>query len=316
LLESSLQTLRHTLNKVSHPNAYEDLVAQEADKQKEKIAIAAKRSPSALKDSRQLTLSGCIEKAKPYGKNSPKAKSITRKLATFVAPSNIANRIVECSEFRELLLKLDPRYPIPSRVALDLQMESLYLELKGKIASKMEEARKVSMCTDIWSRKSLTQSFIGITVHFFTPSDHKRHVATLAVGVPPSPHTGDSIEEMVRTIISEWNISERKIRALITDNGSNMVSAFKNWLFEGTDDLGSENEDKDTVLQSPMFSCEESSDESISGCHNPQLGHKIDTPEARVTAIMKEVEEFDECEIECDVAFCGQKRIGCFAHSL
>ena len=261
-------------------------------------------------------MSGCIEKPKPYGKNSPKAKSITRKLATFVAPSNIANRIVECSEFRELLLELDPRYPIPSRVALDLQMKSLYLELKGKIASKMEEARKVLMCTDIWSRKDLTQSFIGITTHFFTPSDHKRHIATLAVRVLPSPHTGDSIEEMACTIISEWNISERKISTIVTDNGSNMVVASKNWLFEGTDDLGSENEDKDTVLQSPMLSCEESSDESISGYHHPQLGHKIDTPEARVTAIMKEVEEFDECQIECDVAFCGQKRIGCFAHSL
>ncbi len=88
--------------KGNHPAAYTEMMGKEAEKQKEKEATLAakKRKPLALPPSGQLTLEGSIQKAKPYSKDSPRYKSISRKLTAFVATGNI---VVECESFCELL---------------------------------------------------------------------------------------------------------------------------------------------------------------------------------------------------------------------
>lgn len=96
------------------------MLKKQAEKQKEREARVRKlASPPASHVAGQMTLVGTIQKTKPYEKDSTRHKSITCKLATFVAAGNVANRIVECEEFRDLLSQLDPRYPMPSRAALD-----------------------------------------------------------------------------------------------------------------------------------------------------------------------------------------------------
>ena len=57
---------------------------------------------------------------------------------------------------------------------------------------------------------------------FFT--DHKQHHVTLAVRHMPSPHTCDAILEVVSNVLAEWDIMPSKV---LTDNGSNMIKAFK-----------------------------------------------------------------------------------------
>ena len=94
----------------------------------------------------------------------------------------------------------------------------------------MNDTRKVALCVDIWSRKGLTASYLGITAHFFTRSDHKRHTATIAVRRLPSPHTAERVEEIVDSVLTEWQIPRTKISAMLTDNGSNMIAAFRDRL--------------------------------------------------------------------------------------
>ena len=96
--------------------------------------------------------------------------------------------------------------------------------------SRLNDSRKVALCVDIWSRKGLTASYLGITAHFFTRSDHKRHTATIAVRRLPSPHTAERVEEIVDSVLTEWQIPRTKISAMLTDNGSNMIAAFRDWL--------------------------------------------------------------------------------------
>ena len=67
------------------------------------------------------------------------------------------------------------------------EMDKLLIDLKGNLMSRLNDTRKVVLCVDIWSRKGLTASYLGITAHFFTRSDHKRHTATIAVRRLPSP---------------------------------------------------------------------------------------------------------------------------------
>ena len=46
----------------------------------------------------------------------------------------------------------------------------------------------------------------------------------------------------MREIIKEWEIPENKISAIITDNGSNMIKAFHDWLQEIQNDDEDEEE--------------------------------------------------------------------------
>ena len=47
------------------------------------------------------------------------------------------------------------------------KIDEVLIDLKGNILSHMLQARKVNFCTDIWSKKGMTASFIGVTAHFF-----------------------------------------------------------------------------------------------------------------------------------------------------
>ena len=111
--------------------------------------------------------------------------------------------------------------------------------------SYMSKARRINICTNLWSKKGMTASFIGITAHFF--ANHKRHNATIAVRHMPSPHTAENIFSMVKNILVEWNIPTEKVGNIITDNGSNMIKAFK----EGLENPNESEADDNTENREP-----------------------------------------------------------------
>ena len=106
----------------------------------------------------------------PYTKDSTKYKQLTKKLAVFVGCSNVATLLVENQEFRELLHELDPCYIVPGRAAIRAELSRVLAQVKTKISQVLKKARKIHLCCDIWSKKGMTESFIGITAHFFCQS--------------------------------------------------------------------------------------------------------------------------------------------------
>ena len=98
--------------KKNHPSAFQELLAKEGEKELAKKRVAA--ATAVL----QSTIAETFVKSKPYERGSLKNVKITRKLAVFVGAGHVANRIVECEEFRDLLAELDPRYVVPGRTAL------------------------------------------------------------------------------------------------------------------------------------------------------------------------------------------------------
>ena len=61
------------------------------------------------------------------------------------------------------------------------EIDIVLIELKANIGSYIAQAQKLSICADIWTKKEMTASFMGITAHFFSKKDHRRHSVTLAV---------------------------------------------------------------------------------------------------------------------------------------
>ena len=106
----------------------------------------------------------------------------------------------------------------------------------------------------------MTAAFLGISAHFFSLKDHKRHNVTLSVKRISSPHTADLLEKC----LDEWGIPKKNINRILTDNGSNMVAAFKkdasvNGVDKGDDELDEVEEDE---LENELDEIVESEDDS------------------------------------------------------
>ena len=148
---------------------------------------------------------------------------------------------------------------IPHSKKFGTEIENLYGNVKRKISSSMQNARLISVCADIWSKPGMTASFLGITAHYFSYQDTQRHNVTLSVSRLPSPHTADRILEAFDTIICQWDILHSKLFRVLTDNGSNMVAAFKDQI---TSEVGVESVDDDDAEQSYINIDPGSSDEN------------------------------------------------------
>lgn len=177
----------------------------------------------------------------------------------------------------------------------------MFSRMKETIKSSLSSARKINFCADIWSKKGLTSSYLGVTAHYFSPGDGSIRHATLAVRSMTYPHTGlyiiiyrssfssitigDAISVLMKLIIQEWEIPSEKVGYVVTDNGSNMVKAFKRVQAQVVlEDLG----DEGTVI------------ESGSGSDDADMA------------------DFEEQEVQHAVAFEQQDlvRLSCFSHTL
>ena len=61
----------------------------------------------------------------------------------------------------------------------------------------------------------------------FSTRDHRRHQVALACLKLPHPHNAENIKNRVDEVLQEWDIPITKLNIVITDNGSNMLKAFK-----------------------------------------------------------------------------------------
>ena len=265
----------------------------------------SKRSQCNFKG--QQTLTQLLKKGKKYERDHPQYKRITKQLAVFVASTSTPNSIVENAEFCSLLEEADSQYTVPSRYLLSNEIDEVMSALKENIVSFISKARRINICTDLWSKKGMTASFLGVTAHFF--ADHQRHNVTIAVKQMPGPHTADNILSIVNHVLADWNIPLDKVGNTITDNGSNMIKAFK----EDAADYSDEAEDELSHMhEQPMEFKTETLDSD---------GDESETEDDGGTAnfsktIEDEMAEFDANEDEHQTTFACYNRISCFAHLL
>lgn len=273
--------------KAAHPSVLNEFLKREECIKKE---LEAKKR--VVHHQSTLKQSFTITKHTAYTKDSQQYKAITRKLAIFIGSSNVANRIVENLEFVDLLKTMDPRYLVPKRTALNRELNCVLIELKAKIMAFLEGANKISICCDVWTKKGLTSSYLGVTGHFFSRKDRNRHTVTLAVRRIIGSHTAANIRVLLDEVLCEWGFDYNKISATITDNCSNMVAAFKEHLVEECDDVYAEDDEGDIDV-------DDGNDDEID----------VEIP-------INEEEDFLNCEESHEEEFFCYNRISCFSHTL
>jgi len=104
-----------------------------------------------------------------------------------------------------------------------------FQSLSADLKQMLKRARRITLCVDGWSTKSLTASYVGISACFFDPVLGKQGPvhACLNLSNIKHPHTGEKVAECINRSLQQWDIPEEKIILVVSDNGSNMLKAIR-----------------------------------------------------------------------------------------
>ena len=178
----------------------------------------------------------------------------------------------------------------------NVSLNKCVVSVKKKISDMLKDKDSVSLTTDIWSDRVM-RSFLGVTIHTnvldITTGAEELRSFLLSCKRFSGSHTGTRIAAAFDDILETYVISN-KVEYILTDNASNMKSAFKvNFPAEDDDDddddVDDDGDDAASVIQSQALD-----DESI--------WETLDSEE--------EDEIRDVLDSNC------KKRLSCFAHSL
>ena len=301
--------------KKEHTKEYK-LIEQEEKKKKEKEKERDKKKPKNKTDrahqslSIQPSLTDIAKQKKMYEIQSAKQRSITKKLAIFVGASNVALSLVENVEFLELIHELDPRYHVPGRFKIGKELDLIYSKLRRDLTESLNSAERISLCADIWSKKGMSAAFLGLTAHCYHREKKQKYNVTIAVRRFESPHTAERVTRMVDNILDEWKIPFYKVFRILTDNGSNMLAAFKQ-------DLQLRNDDElmDDTLGLEIIDVTDEDNES----NEITEGEETAAEDAFIALGQNQQDHsanYEECESQHDINLASYQRVSCFIHTL
>uniref|UniRef100_A0A8C6P0M1 Uncharacterized protein n=1 Tax=Nothobranchius furzeri TaxID=105023 RepID=A0A8C6P0M1_NOTFU len=174
-------------------------------------------------------------------------------IATWIGCTGLPVTTVEDEDFILMMESLDKKFTVPKKTKISNLIEKHYENKKATFKKRLSSARKVCIGTDLWTKKGLTASFLGISCCFFCVEQQKPEHLLLALEQLDHPHTAQSIKACVEKCMQEWGILNEKVLTVITDNGSNMVAAFKH---SAPEDEDSSSDDPDASILSESDSKE------------------------------------------------------------
>lgn len=129
---------------------------------------------------------------------------------------------------------VDRRLTVPKKTKISNLIETHYEHERQKFKERLAAAQRVSIGLDLWSKKGLTALFLAISACYFCVEQRKPIHILLTLEQVAHPHTAQSIKACVDKCMQAWVIPKEKILTVITNNGSNMGTAFKNTTAEET----------------------------------------------------------------------------------
>jgi len=83
-------------------------------------------------------------------------------------------------------------------------------QLKDHLKQLLAGCRKAVICLDSWSKKGLSNHFLGISACFYDPSAAVARHIVLQLTVIYHPHTGQKIATALNDCLTEWELVAAK----------------------------------------------------------------------------------------------------------
>jgi hypothetical protein len=98
---------------------------------------------------------------------------------------------------------------------------------KQMLQKVVENARRLTVCLDGWTKNSLSCSYLGISACLFDTGSRKARHIVMSIKQLDHPHTGEALAAAAHEYLTEWHIDDSKVMMVVTDNGSNVLKAVR-----------------------------------------------------------------------------------------
>lgn len=156
-------------------------------------------------------------------------------LSRFIAKNCLPLRLVDDEDFRKFLHYLEPGWKPPDRRRLtSILLPELRSKLQTKMKQRMSHIQYYSISLDSWTSLNNT-SYVAITCHGIS-THWQLHSFLLDIVPVQSAETSAYIAQLVRDVLSQWNIALDCVVAGTTDGAANMKRAVREelgllWLY-------------------------------------------------------------------------------------
>ena len=123
-----------------------------------------------------------------------------------------------------MVQNLDPRYELPGRKYFSkTAVPALYNRVREDLQTLVSGSEFYSLTTDMWSARNMSP-YMSLTFHTITP-EWKLETKCLQTSFFPEQHTAENLAESLKGSLENWNLDEKNLVAITTDNASNIKAA-------------------------------------------------------------------------------------------
>ncbi|KAF3836725.1 hypothetical protein F7725_004189 [Dissostichus mawsoni] len=140
---------------------------------------------------------------------SPTSHCANKLILTMLVKDMRPMSMVDGEGFREMIRQFNPEYILPSRTHFTHLMEKKY----------------EATLPDVWTTRA-TEAYLGVSCHFIS-EDWEMKTLNLATMPLEERHSGVNIMTWLEEVIAKYDILPTKIKAVVHDNGSNIVAAMR-----------------------------------------------------------------------------------------
>lgn len=130
--------------------------------------------------------------------------------------------------FHRLMSKIAPNYKMPSRKYFsDTIVPDIFQKVKTKIQNSVNEAKYISLTTDIWTATTNNTPFLSLTGHWLS-DNFQQERAVLRIVPFEGSHTGARISEVINNVLEDYKLEKSRLFLVLRDSGANMVAGVLN----------------------------------------------------------------------------------------
>lgn len=163
-------------------------------------------------------------------KKERREKSIENMFSIVLSIPSLSINTFLNDKVRDFFQLLNPNFAIPKShgglksIVLEKQKET-FINIKNFLKNN---SYTPSLTIDIWSDQGLKNSYLGITLHVIENSLEIR-LLRIFLGLMnlTNNHTHDIIKKETKKILELYSLDIKDVFKIITDNGTNVVKAFK-----------------------------------------------------------------------------------------
>jgi len=241
------------------------------------ICIGTKRKleldPTALSHSnfsKNQTLHSFMQKQTTrWGENTVEFKEKKAALINMIVDTNSPLSMIDQLSFRQMMNTMDPKFQVPSSAKLKQMLEEERESKTAQLKETLQKSRKVTICLDGWTKKTLSASYLGVSACFFNTMTCKPCHAFLSLITLQHPHTGEKLAECLKSALNKWGITEEKVLMVVTDNGANMIKAIRLMQEEHVEQQGAAQDNEELEEELDQVDVDDDEDSEIILSHVP-----------------------------------------------